>query len=74
MSSGPNASLLELADSMHAAQMAEESDCHIRESPISGSSEEGVILRSLKFMLELLCLYFLQQTICYGLVHADLRL
>ncbi|XP_038980928.1 DNA (cytosine-5)-methyltransferase DRM2-like isoform X2 [Phoenix dactylifera] len=38
---GPNASLLELADSIHAAQMAEESDCHLRESRISDSTEEG---------------------------------
>ncbi|XP_010931603.1 DNA (cytosine-5)-methyltransferase DRM2 isoform X2 [Elaeis guineensis] len=37
---GPNASVLELADSIHAAQMAEEPNCHLGESPFSSSAEE----------------------------------
>lgn len=37
---GPNPSLLEVAGSIHAAQMAEEPDCCLGEFPISGSTEE----------------------------------
>lgn len=37
---GPNASVLELADSIHAARLAEEPDCPLGESPFSSSAEE----------------------------------
>lgn len=76
MSPGPNASVLELADSIHAAQMAEEPDCYLGESPISCSAEKMVIFKPVNFMLELHCLYFLRSLIhiCYDLAHADLCL
>ena len=44
MGLGPNASVLELVDSIHAAQMAGH-DCHLGEAPISSSANEAVIMR-----------------------------